>query len=194
MTRLGRVIALAALAGGCTGDVRESTTKRSSQEMLLLSTAAERAVARIETRVFAARRVHLDAGRLACIDRAYVVDALEQRILEAGGTRAASAAEADCVLEVRAAALGIDDRKYALWFPIPVLPQGLPVPANRPSEVNVSYSRQDGWARLEAFAYDPRGGGLLGSWRGLWGSSFVGLWDDILPTTTIAGTVQAEIR
>ena len=71
---------LSALSSGCVGAIRETTTARTASEMLLVSTAAERAVSDYSTDHLRGKRVFVDDTRFESIDKPYVMSALRDRL------------------------------------------------------------------------------------------------------------------
>lgn len=88
---LGLMAALV-VAAGCTS-YRVSNTARTPEEQMLLSRAADEAIAKsADFSVYAGKRVFLDVSNLECVDKPYVVDALRQA-LSAAGARVVDKAE-----------------------------------------------------------------------------------------------------
>lgn len=187
-------LVIAATLTGCFGDIRETTTARTAQEQLLCSTAAFRAVSHVDSSRFAGRHVFVDAGRLASLERGFIVSAFDQLVSEAGGHLVPATDKADLVVEVRSAALGCYDGKWVLYAPLEYLPYPVPPPSGAPKLITIGYSLQEGWARLDAFAYDPRTGNHVCGWRDAWGRAYVGFFDDIYPSTTIAESLEARVE
>ncbi len=190
----GAALVLLVALAGCTGAIRDTTTARTAKEQLLCTTAAQRAVSHVNSGVFAAKRVFIDAERLqAQVDRGYVVSAFEQLVSEAGGRLAPARDKADLVVEVRSAALGTWDGKWTIWVPILSAP-GITLPADAPTLLEIGYALQEGWCRLDAFCFEPATGDYVCGWRHSWGRAYVGFFDDIYPESTIAQSVKARVQ
>ena len=191
--RPGWVVALALVLTGCTGAIRDTTTPRTAREQLLCTTAAQRAVAHVDSSRFTNRRVFIDVARLtAQVDRAYVVGAFEQVVYEAGGHVAPATDKADLVVEVRAAALGTYDGKWLLWIPLLSAP-GVQAPQGTPGFLEIGYALQEGWCRIDAYCYEPKSGDFVCGWRNAWGMAYLGFFDDIYPETTVGQTIKARV-
>jgi len=184
------VVALA----GCSGLIRDTTTVRTATETLLISSAAERAIARLDTSTFTGQRVHLRAGYLACLDRAFVVSCLRAHLARSGALLVDEPDEADAVLEVRCGTLACWDASYAIG--LPSLPIGWSGVFAQTPPINTGFDSIQAWALLEAFALEPRTGRLLWSSGPLWGRSRQDLFgsvypDSLLDRLTMGATRQA---
>jgi hypothetical protein len=179
---------------GCIGSIRESTTPRTAREQLLCTTAAGRAVSHIDSSRFTGRRVFIDVERLAVqVDRGYVLSAFDQLVWEAGGKVAPARDKADLVIEARAAALGTYEGKWIIWVPVPSAP-GFQPPEGSPKLLEIGYSLQEGWCRIDAFCYEPATGAYVCGWRASWGRAYLGFFDDIYPEATIATAVKSRVE
>lgn len=179
---------------GCSSQIRDTTTARTSTEMLLLSSAAERAIARLDTSTFTGQRVLLHTGYLACIDRPFVVSCLRAHLVRSGAVLVDDLEEADAVLEVRCGTLAIWEGSFTLG--IPSLPVGWTNLVVQTPPFGFGYDSMQGWALLEAYATDPRTGHVLWVSDPLWGRSRQDLFgsvypDGILDRLTSGATRQA---
>jgi hypothetical protein len=114
---------LAMLAQGACTTVREISPQRSATEQLLISTAVDRAVERMNIAMPAGTKVFLDAAQLEWSDGKYAAGAMKDRLLRGGANLVADRGRADAVVEIRAGALSIDDKKLLIGtggFDIPV--------------------------------------------------------------------------
>lgn len=173
LTALG----LALLASGCVGEIRETTSPRTSTEMLLVSTAAKRAIAGYDAAPLSGKRVLLDDSHFDSVDKAYVVSALRHHLARAGAIVAAPDGEKDLVLEIRNATLGVEDSAFTLG--IPALPveslEGLD-PVLLPPLYFVRRASQQGWAKLQLWIYDPASKLFVSKSGDLWGHSYYNQW------------------
>jgi hypothetical protein len=194
--KLALALAALVLTQGCLGNIRNTTTPRTAQEQLLLTTAAERAIGQVDSSKWVGRKVFLDVTPLPDKkDRGYVVAAFEQRVEEGGG-KLVPRERADIVIEVRSAALGCYDGKWIIYVPA-AMAVGVVAPdeANGiPTLVSIGYSLQEGWARIDAFAYDAKTNAYVTGWRDRWGRAYVGFFDDIYPDFGIAETVTTQVK
>ena len=195
MRRINAISALApvalALATGCIGNIRETTTARTSTEMLLISTAAERAVADLDVSDLRGKRVAIDDSRFDSVDKPYVVSALRHHVAEAGATllpdakglKVKDAAGKDTevlperIVELRNGALGIYDKGWGIGVP----PLPLPVPQTSLTMVTPGIyffyrSKQEGWAKFQAWVYDPKELAYRSKSKDLWGHTYASKW------------------
>lgn len=184
--RLPMVVLLLAVAPGCVGEIRETTTARTATEQLLLSTAAERAIARLGDLdgLVRGRRVHIDDARFVSVDSEFVISALRHHVADRGGLLVQpppggedKPPPPELVLEVRSAALGIKDTSWGVG--IPALP--LPIPqttmiTTTPPAYLFYRGKQEGWAKLQLWIYDPATRRYIARSKVLWGHSYYSTW------------------
>jgi len=96
------------------------STPRTAMEQLLISTAADRALATINLPI-EGKDIFLDTQYLETVDKPYVVALLRERLGEKARL-AASADKAQLILEVRSGSLAIDKSEFLLGFPAIPLP------------------------------------------------------------------------
>ena len=205
---------LIALVGatGCVGNIRETTTARTSTEMLLVSTAAERAInqfANAKTEL-GGRRVFIDDHLFESIDKPYAVSAIRHYCSENGAILMSAATETqkdaagkdvvitpDRILEIRNGALGVEDKGWGVG--IPALP--LPIPQTNlttasPAMYFFFRGKQEGWAKFQFWIYDPKSETYVAKSDDLWGHSYYSKWwflfvgpfdwsNDIYPDTSL---------
>lgn len=117
------------LLSGC-ADPKITSTGRNAIEQLLLTTAVDRSVSKLDFRMLAGEKVRIDYGNLAPqTEKNYVQAALEAHLSAAGAIIALKADEAKYVLRPVCAALATEDNR--IMFGTPSLP--IPVP-----DVNLS--------------------------------------------------------
>lgn len=206
MKTLLRLAATALLLGlvGC-GSIRETTTPRTSTEMLLISTAAERAVQSYDPKDLAGKRVFIDASRFDSVDKPYVLSALRnhlarQQVLLSDTADARDDAHpkgAEVVLQVRNATLGIWDGDFTLGIPaLPISGEGFDQSFFLPPLYFVRRLSAQGFAKLQMWLFDPATKGFLGRTPDLWGHSYYNQWwffgigpfdgsNDVYPETDI---------
>ena len=200
MRAVSSLLGLLVLAG-CVGDIRTTNPARTAQEELLLSTAAEHAIASMDSSVLAGKRVFVDADRLDPIDRGYVVGAFQEWVAHSGAKFIPDRDKSDTIIEVRSAVLAEWDGKWGIGIPMFFAP-GIVLAvdpnmstSNIPDLIDITYELRQGYARIQAFAYDKKTETFLAGWRDAWGRAFVGLiFDNIWPegsiTTTLNGYTQ----
>jgi len=107
---------LLGVAAGCMSS-NVSAPEDTAVEQLLLSTAADRAVAGIELEACRGKTVFVDGQYLDTYRTNYLIAILRAELAAAGARLAAKAEDADLVLEPRSAALSIDGSESLLGLP-----------------------------------------------------------------------------
>lgn len=102
---------LATLALGACTTVRETSPERTATEQLLISTAVDRAVERMNLNIPEGTKVFLAGDQLEGPDGKYATAAMRDRLLRRGAHLVADRGKAAAVVEIRAGALSIDDRQ-----------------------------------------------------------------------------------
>ena len=158
-----RIIALIAaglLLAGCTS-VKSTSAARSSQELLLISTAADRAADTLAAQVPPNLTAYLDMTGFAAQDAAYGGAAIQDALLRHGVRLVSDRTKADAVILPRAGDLSTDERQT--FFGIPALPT--PITASTgmtlPALSLYQESEAKGVAKFAATVYDPRTGKLI---------------------------------
>lgn len=174
---------LVVAAPGCIGAVRETTSPRTATEMLLVSTAAARAVSQYDAAPLEGRRVYLDLSNFESIDKGFVSSAMRDHLSGAGAILVDDLEArdgqpgAEAVVEVRNGALGIYDGEFILGIPsLPVTVPGLTTALVSPPLYVFRRDTSQGWAKFTIWAYDPRTRRYLGRSHELWGRSFYNQW------------------
>ena len=148
---------LLALGTGC-HSVKITEPKRTVTEQLLLSSAADRAVADLEVSVLRGKTVYLEERYFKSYDKRYVLGAIRQHLSESGARLTTDEEKADVIVEARSAGLGLDSRESLLGIPsigFPILFAG----TVQTPEIALYKSQQaDSTAKFALFAYD-RGSG-----------------------------------
>jgi len=184
-------LAAALVLGGCQGSVRTTTTPRSATEVLLVSSAGERAVSRFDASALAGRRVHLDWAYFASVDAPYVHSALRQHLARVGAVLVGADADPapDVVLEARSGSLGTWTGSFLVGIPplpLPLSPGGGAgdVVTLTPS-LTVGLETRQGWGRFQVYGYDPATGEVVFPSQTVWGAASgrtpYDLFDDIYP-------------
>ena len=173
-TRLVVSLSLLLPLAGC-GTTRMTDSPRAATEMLLVSQAADNAVAQIDFSPLAGRTVFLDPSGVSDkdVDRGYLMSLVRQQLVAAGALIYDDKTRADYIVDLRAGALGTDRHSMLLGTPAVQLPTILPgLPTNLPEIALMKKNDQRGVAKVAVFAYNRITG------RALWQS----------------GTVEAESR
>ncbi|MEZ6184435.1 MAG: DUF6655 family protein [Planctomycetota bacterium] len=166
---------------GCQGGARETTVARGSTEQLLISTAANRALARYDASAWAGKQVFLGEAYLASLDRGFVLSNLRQRLIQSGAKLVEERARAEVILELRAASLGMTDAAYKVGVPaLPVPLFGIADGTFMSPEFTVGFEPQRGWAKLVVWAVDAQGEHL--DRQVVWGHSMnSNFYEDVYP-------------
>jgi hypothetical protein len=155
------ILAMFAL-GACT-TVRETSPQRTATEQLLISTAVDRAVERVNLKIPDGTKVFVDAEQLEGGDGKYAAGAMKDRLLRRGAHLVAERDKADAVVEIRAGALSIDDKQMPVGtdsfdVPIPLAGQ-----AKIPEIALYKEKERLGVAKIAAFGYSAGDGTLIDS-------------------------------
>jgi hypothetical protein len=154
------IIAAAFLAAGCTA-VRTTSAARSSQELLLISTAADRAAEALAAQVPSNITAYLDLSGFAAQDAAYGGAAIQDALLRHGVRLISDRTKADAVILPRAGDLSTDERQTL--FGIPALPTPITAATGTTLPALSLYQETEakGIAKFAATVYDPRTGKLI---------------------------------
>jgi hypothetical protein len=147
------VLGLLSLLSGCM-TTKESDTSRTGVEQLLISSATDRALDKIDLAPIARAKVFVDTQYLDCVDKNYVIVALHERLLRQGCSLVDKRDDAEVVVEVGSGGLGTDRTE---WFVgIPEIPLPPPSPIAIPKLAIFSRTRAMGTAKLSVIAYDVK--------------------------------------
>jgi len=108
--RAALCVILAAAVGACT-EVRRTAPERTATEQLLISTAADQAIEKLEIDAPDRASIFLDAQYYKSYDEGYVLAAVRERLAAQGHRLAAEREAAEYVVELRAGALSINRRR-----------------------------------------------------------------------------------
>jgi len=165
-SRLVAGILWAFLPAGC-GTTRMTDSPRAATEMLLVSQAADNAVAQIDFTPLAGKTVFLDATGIEkeIIDKGYLVSLVKQQLVAAGALLYDDKLRAEYIVDLRAGGLGTDRHSVLVGTPAVQLPSVLPgLPTNIPEIALMKKSDQRAVAKIAVFAYNRISG------RALWQS------------------------
>jgi hypothetical protein len=155
---------LAMLALGACTTTRETSPQRSATEQLLISTAVDRAVERMDLKIPQGTKVFLDAEQLEGSDGKYAAGAMKDRLLRGEANLVADRGKADAVVEIRAGALSIDDKQTLFGIgsfdvPVPLAGQAAKIP-----EIALYKQKERvGVAKIAAIGYSTADGKLIES-------------------------------
>jgi len=169
LVRLLAGMTLAVLLVGC-GTTRMTDSPRAATEMLLISQAADNAVAQIDFSPLSGKTVFLDATGIEkeTIDKGYLVSLVRQQLVGAGALLHDEKSRAEYVVDLRTGGLGTDRHSVLVGTPAVQLPSTVPgLPTNIPEIAFMKNNDQRGVAKVAVFAYNRITG------RALWQSGTV---------------------
>jgi hypothetical protein len=138
---------------GCATN-RESETARTGVEQLLVSSAVDQALDKIDLSAVRGAKVQLEEKYLDCVDKNYVIVSLEQRLMANGATLVAKPEDADVIMHVVSGAVGTDRQEK--FFGISEIPLPPPSPIMIPQVSLFSRTRANGTAKLRVVAFDAK--------------------------------------
>jgi hypothetical protein len=167
-TRLFIMCALLTMAG-CTS-IRTTSPTRSAQEVLLISTAADRAADALAAQVPANLTAFVDPSGFVAQDQAYGMAAINDALLRRGVHLVTDRTKADAIIAPRAGVLSTDEKQTLLGVP------PLPAPmagglVTMPSLSLYQHDEENGIAKFAASVYDPSTGKLIVSTNPAYGFS-----------------------
>lgn len=155
------IAALAVLLLSACSEVRETEPDRTANEQLLISTAADHAVKRLDFGFPPGAPVYLDAAYFESYDKPYVLGLLRTEVAQQKGALVGNRGQADYVVEVRAGALSINRSKD--YFGIGGF--DVPVPLSETYSMPLASLYEDhertGIAKLAATTYEADSGKLI---------------------------------
>jgi hypothetical protein len=144
---------------GCT-NIRRTDPERGANEQLLLSTAADHAIERMDFGISYGQKVYLDGRYFDAYDRAYAVGALRSELLAQGAYLVTNETEAEVVVEVRSGALSTTRRDFLVGLPSIELPIPTTTALETPEIALMKELDRTGVAKFAATVYRS-GGGLI---------------------------------
>jgi hypothetical protein len=144
-------LALLALVAGC-ASASTSNTARTATEQLLLSSAVDQSLDKIDFQPLRGQNVFLEEKYVDCVDKQYIIASIRHRILRSGAHLVEKADAADLVLEPRSGGVGTTVSSSFIGMPAVSLPGMLSIP-----EIKLfTKSNQSGYAKLGIASYDPK--------------------------------------
>ncbi len=147
------VLLLLCVANGC-ASMKQSDTARTGIEQLLISSAADRALAKVDLQPIAGAKIYIEEKYLECVDKNYILVALHQRLMHNGCTLVAKAEDAQVVVEVGSGGVGTD--RSESFIGIPEIPLPPPSPISVPKLALFERVRAMGTVKLVLLAYDAK--------------------------------------
>lgn len=181
MSKVFGVLWILIVASGCTGSIRSTTTARTPTEILLVSTAAERAVKQYSVyQSLQGAKVAIDDSRFDSVDKPYVMSALRNHLGKNNVTVVAMDKEPQYILEVRNGTLGVYNNEFVLGIPaLPVVigfagPEIPPVVT--PELALFRRDSEQGWCKMQLWIYDRTTNQHVSTSNDLWGSCYYNKW------------------
>lgn len=167
------MLAVATLSvSGCT-EVRRTAPERTANEQLLITTAATKAIDKMDFDYVEGHAVFLRTAHFESYDSGHAIASIREALLREGAHLVPGRKKADIVVEVRAAALSINRKGELIGIP----GFDLPVPAagtlTTPEIALYSESDRTGIAKLAAVGMDAQTGELISAPGPVWGLSWL---------------------
>jgi len=154
---LGLVLALS----GC-ATTKESAPQRTATELLLISSASDRAAEDLAAQIpVAARKVFVDATYFEAPDGKYAISAI-RGALSRRGARLTAQVDADIIIEIRAGTLSIDQSQTLIGLPAFQIPLPLTGVVGTPELALFKKAELQAVAKFGATAYAARSGDPIG--------------------------------
>ncbi|WP_435017137.1 DUF6655 family protein [Tundrisphaera sp. TA3] len=187
-------------ASGC-GTTKVTGTSRTGTEQLLLTSAWDKALHRVDFRPLTGVPVYLDTTHVTAVDQGWVVSSLRQAMLTQGVLIRPKPEQAQYILEAAVGAYGTNEDSFLLGMPQTTVPNVMPgIPSGTIPEVTLAKrSRQQAVAKLSLFAYDRASGQLVWSSGTLLDKAdtkdvYIGGFGPIKSGTIQSGTEVAGIK
>jgi hypothetical protein len=180
MLRTAAFFLLCLLALGACSTERETNPARTATEQLLVSSAADRAAARLALEIPAGKKVYVDNRYFDGTDSKYATAAIRDSLLRQGVALVSARQEADTVVELRAGALSVDESETLVGlrsFEVPIPFTG---PLTLPEIALFKRSERKGVARFAATGYDKVDGNLVDASKPASGYSHKKEWTILL--------------
>lgn len=160
---MGRIAAVSflllfALAGCSTS--RETEPARTATEQLMISTAVDRALDRLNVTIPEGTKIWVDAANFEGYDAKYAVGAIRDRLLHLGAHLVADRGQADAVVEIRAGALSTNSDDLLVGIPAIELPIPMAGAAKTPELALLKKNHDEGVAKIGITAYDAKSGAI----------------------------------
>ncbi|MGC3968728.1 MAG: hypothetical protein QM775_15560 [Pirellulales bacterium] len=176
---------------GC-ATIKQSDTARTGVEQLLVSSAIDRSLDRVDFRPISGAAVYVEQKYLDCVDKNYVVVATHQRLLRNGCTLVEKPEDAQVVLEVGSGGVGTD--RQEMFVGVPEISVPVPVPINIPKLSIYSRTRSNGTAKLTLVAYDAKSKQAVINSGSMLARSDHKAWNILGSGHVVSGSVPTELE
>lgn len=148
---------MVALSVGCT-QTELTKPKRAATEQLLISTAADRALAQADLSIVSGKKVFVDKTYFDATDKEYVLGTIRELITMRGGMLARKMDDAEVVIEPRSGALSIDSTSSLIGLPSSGAPLPLAGAVQIPEIALYKSEKQFSIAKIALLAYERESG------------------------------------
>src|SRR5829696_1805292 len=140
---------------GCL-QTRLSEPPRTAVEQLLLSTAADRSLQRIDWEMFQEKKVFVDTNYFESYDKAYVLGTVRDLLSQHGALLATNANDAEIIIEPRSGALSTDSSSSLVGMPSMPIPIPFAGTFRSPELYFWKTEKVFSTAKIALFAYDQK--------------------------------------
>jgi hypothetical protein len=151
----GCLLLIVPLLGGCL-QTRISEPARTAVEQLLISTAADRSLQRVEWHMFDGKRVFIETNYFQSYDSGYVLGSIRNLLSIHGAFLATNANAAELIIEPRSGALSTDSSSSLLGMPSLPVPIPLAGTFESPELALLKTEKFFSTAKIALFAYDQK--------------------------------------
>ena len=174
----GLLVAVFALEGCST--VRTTQPPETATEQLLISTAVDHAVARLNLKITPGTKVFVDAQYFrAPLYSQYAIASVRNRLLQLGARLVNNRKKSNVVVELRSGAQSINHHQLLIGVPAIPIPVPLVGIVTTPELALFEENRQVGIAKMAIASY-KRNGALIASTGALYGTSHDTHWTVLL--------------
>jgi len=184
------LLILAPLFAGCVTQ-KESHTSRTGVEQLLVSSAIDQSLAKIDLSPLQSRKVFLETKYLDCVDKNYIIVSMHRSLLGLNCKMVDKVDESDVTVEIGSGGVGTDSQE--MFVGIPEIPLPPPSPIAIPKLAFYTRNKLNGTAKLLVVAYETKSkAAVINSGTAL-ARSDQKTWSLIGTGTVITGSVPDEI-
>jgi hypothetical protein len=151
-TRVHSTLVLVLVAAGCT-TIKHSDTARTGLEQLLVSSAVDHALNRVDWSPIRGAPVFVETKYLDCVDKNYVIVGVHQRLLANGCTLVDKPEDSAVTIELGSGAVGTDRQESFLGIPEISMPSSQ---VAIPKFAIFTREKANGTAKIAIIAYDTK--------------------------------------
>jgi hypothetical protein len=141
------------MLSGCT-QTGLTNPKRSATEQLLISTAADRALAQVDFSIVRGKKVYVDPSHFNSEDEDYVIGSIRDFVSTNDGLLVPKLEDADLIIEPRSGALSIDASSSLIGMPSSAAPLPIAGSVNLPEVALYKSEKQFSIAKIALLAYE----------------------------------------